>query len=122
VSRAAPTDRSAAVAAIDRFRRWGGNQLAGDMIAMFAADMPRRIAEARAALDESNPGIVVNAAHSMKSSAAQFGATSIADLCSQLEEMGEGAPSSIMETMLEEIRTELDEFLEWLDSLRLPAS
>lgn len=119
MSSAAPTDRSAALAALDRFRRWGGDKLVSDMVAMFAADMPRRIAEVRAAVDDGNPGLVVNAAHSMKSSAAQFGATSVADLCSRLEEMGEGASPSAMAAMVEEIRTELDEFLVWLDSMPL---
>lgn len=88
------------------------------MIAMFAADMPRRIAEARAAVAAGNAGGAVNAAHSMKSSAAQFGAASVADLCARLEEMGEGASLPMMDAMLGETGKELEEFLEWLDLVR----
>ena len=83
---AAPHDRAAAArAAAERLRRFGGQQLAHDLIEMFVEDTPRRIAVAREGVAQGDAGAVEHAAHSMKGSCAQFGAAAMQRLAREVE-------------------------------------
>ena len=80
-----PGREAQARAAADRLRRFGGQELARDMIQMFVEDTPQRIATARDAVALGDAGVVEHAAHSMKGSCAQFGATAMQRLAREVE-------------------------------------
>ena len=65
-----------------------GEDVVIELSRLFAEDTPERISAMRAAVDDGDPGALHLAAHSLKGSAANMGATAFADLCEQLESMG----------------------------------
>jgi len=105
---------SAAIDALERLKRWGGETLVRDMSEMFAREMPQRLADARAALSVGEVATAGNATHSMKSSAGQFGAVALEKLCADAEQLAEEANTGSLMSVLDEIARELDAFLQWL--------
>lgn len=71
--------------AIEILRSFGGAKLVRDMIALFVAGTPVRLDAARAAAASGDADGVRRAAHSLKSSAGQFGAREMETLCGQAE-------------------------------------
>lgn len=71
--------------AIERLRRFGGDRLARDMIALFAESAPERFAAARAALVAGDAETLVRTMHGLKSSTAQLGGPAAARLCAAVE-------------------------------------
>ena len=67
--------------ALDRLVRFGGNKLVSDMIGIFIADAPGRIAGARAGVRADDAGAVARALHALKSSAGQLGAHQMMACC-----------------------------------------
>ncbi len=70
-------------AALDGLREIGGDELVADLVETFLADAPALLASLRAGdVDE-----VRRAAHTLKSNGATFGATRLAELSRELEEL-----------------------------------
>jgi two-component system sensor histidine kinase/response regulator len=65
-----------------------GEDLVIELFRLFAEDTPKRIAAARTAVEKGDPVALHLAAHSLKGSAANMGATAFADLCAKLESIG----------------------------------
>ena len=65
-----------------------GEDLIIELSELFAQDTPERIAVVRTAVDERDPDALHLAAHSLKGSALNMGATAFADICQQLESIG----------------------------------
>jgi signal transduction histidine kinase/ligand-binding sensor domain-containing protein/CheY-like chemotaxis protein len=85
------------------------------MRAAFAADLPRRRAELRAALDEGELAACARVLHGLRGSAAHLGATELVALCAGLEAAAERA-------LLADIRAALPALEAMLDTFeRLPA-
>ncbi len=55
---------------------------------LFAADAPVRLSAMRAALREREPAALAEAAHALKGTAVQFGASRLGAVCAELEAMG----------------------------------
>jgi HPt (histidine-containing phosphotransfer) domain-containing protein len=80
-------------AALTMLERVGGPSLVTRMINLFLDHAPRRLADIRAALARRDASALARrdasalsaAAHTLKSSASQLGATDLADLCQRLE-------------------------------------
>jgi histidine phosphotransfer protein HptB len=97
-------DREAqARAAAERLRRFGGQALAHDMIEMFVEDTPLRIATAREGVVQGDAGAVEHAAHSMKGSCAQFGATTMQRLALEVEMLAKRRDLADVAPLLEEL-------------------
>ncbi|MBX3735497.1 MAG: Hpt domain-containing protein [Candidatus Didemnitutus sp.] len=62
-----------------------------ELIDIFLADTPIRIAELRNAVDAANAGAAVRAAHSIKGSAGNFGAQNLAQLALELETLAKSS-------------------------------
>ncbi|WAH98137.1 response regulator [Arthrobacter sp. MMS18-M83] len=84
----------------------------------FRKDVPSRLAALRAAVNDGGPALA-QAAHALKGSAANIGATVVEALCGQLEEMGAtgkpgGGPQLVsqVEAELVQVNAELDTALE----------
>ncbi len=71
--------------AIELLRRAGGMRLVERMAAIFAETGAARVAEMSAAAGAGDESAVRATAHSLKSSAAQLGASKLAQSCSVLE-------------------------------------
>jgi len=101
--------------ALARLRRFGGDVLVRDMLAIFAEDAPVRLRAARAGVAAGDPAAVRLAAHSLKSSCAQFGAVVAAGLCDGAERAALRGDLAPLPALLEDVERELAAFLRWLE-------
>jgi two-component system, sensor histidine kinase and response regulator len=93
----------------------GGNtSIAQKLIKTFLGDAPKRLAEIRRAVAESDAGALGSAAHALKGSLSLIGATRAAGTARNLQAMGrlgtlDGAPVelAVLETEFAELRREL---------------
>src|SRR5262249_19568893 len=65
-----------------------GADFLAQLIAVFLEDTPKVLADLRQALESSDAGALARAAHTLKSNATNMGAVPLADLSSELEELG----------------------------------
>lgn len=101
-------------AALDRLKRFGGAKLLGEMIRLFLAAAPERIATARTALGRGNAHDVELALHSLKSSAAQLGALRMQRLSERGELEARAGTLASLPGVLEELDEEHARVREWL--------
>jgi HPt (histidine-containing phosphotransfer) domain-containing protein len=66
----------------------GDTEFLAELIGTFFEDAPVQIAAMQGALAAGRPQDLRRAAHSMKSNSASFGATTLSQMCKELEEMG----------------------------------
>ena len=111
----ADAEWEAARAALARLRAWGGEPLVREMTAIFLAEMPRRLAAARAALRAGDGGAAAHAAHTMKSSCGQLGAVALAALCAAAESLARNGELAPVAPLLDAADAELARFATWLD-------
>jgi HPt (histidine-containing phosphotransfer) domain-containing protein len=93
---AAPADRAATLHA--------------RMRAAFAADLPRRRAELRAAVDANDTEACARVLHGLRGSAAHLGATELAAMCAALEAVAEGGVLADIRPALPGLDAVLDTF------------
>lgn len=105
-------------AALDRLKRFGGGKLLGEMIALFLAAAPERIAAARTASTGDDVAAAEMALHSLKSSSAQLGAMRMQRLCEQGEHRARGGSLDGLRQLTDELEQELGRMREWLTSVR----
>ena len=98
----------------ERLIRLGGPRLANELAAIYLDEMPRRIATARTALREGDPEALGEAAHGMRSSSAQLGATELASACEELEHAADRQDVVTAATRLTVIEGRYAEFADWL--------
>ena len=86
----------------------------------FRKDVPARLAALRQAVDDGGGPALAQAAHALKGAAANIGATAVAALCGELEEMGrsgkhDGGPHLVsrLEAELVQVDAELDAAWRW---------
>lgn len=111
----AAADPPGARAALERLRGFGGDGLVRDMAAIFLADMPARRARTEAGLAAGDLGAVAHAAHTMKSSALQFGAAALGRLCGDAERAARGGDREALARLVPAMARELDGFGRWLE-------
>ena len=102
-------------AALVRLRRFGGEDLVRDMSAILLHDVPARLVAARRALRVGDARGVELAAHSMKSSCAQFGADAVASLCAAAERAARAGELGALPALLDEIERGFTLFRRWLE-------
>ena len=100
--------------ALARLHRFGGDALVRDMAGVFLADMPGRVALAKAALSAGDAGRVAYATHTMKSSSAQFGAEALQRLCAEAERLARAGDVAPVGALLRSIERELAAYSAWL--------
>jgi HPt (histidine-containing phosphotransfer) domain-containing protein len=75
---------------LDELRELGGTDdpgLIAELIEIFLIDAPLRLQEISQALDRGDLKIVERAAHTLKSSSANIGATGLSKLCTEMEQV-----------------------------------
>lgn len=79
----------------------------------FRKDVPARLGALREALNDAGGPALAQAAHALKGAAANIGATAVAGLCSELEEMGrsgklDGGPQLVSRLEVELLRVDFE--------------
>jgi two-component system, sensor histidine kinase and response regulator len=105
-------------AALDRLKRFGGDKLLREMIALFLVAAPERLESARRAGAAADPGGVEQALHSLKSSSAQLGAMRMQRLSEQGEHRARGGSVDGLGTLLAELDDEHARVRQWLTRTR----
>jgi two-component system sensor histidine kinase/response regulator len=105
-------------AALDRLKRFGGGKLLGEMIALFLAAAPERIAAARTASTGGDAAAAELALHSLKSSSAQLGAMRMQRLSEEGEHRARGGSLDGLSQLTDELEEELERVREWLTRAR----
>ena len=84
------------------------------MVALYVEQMPDRLAAARAAAERGDLDALADAAHSMKSSSAQLGATRLTELLEEAEGVAERGEVFDASRRLDAIEREYEAFRERL--------
>lgn len=74
-------------AALERLRQWGGPTLLSQMVRLFLENSPTRIDQIRTGVQEGAVRDAERGAHSLKSSAANVGATALSRLAGEMEDL-----------------------------------
>lgn len=96
--------------ALGRLREWGGDRLVGDMVGLFLSQAPARIAAARTGLATGTPAEVERAAHALRSSSAQLGASRVHALCAEIESRAAGGHLTGVADLLASLEHELSRY------------
>jgi len=104
--------------ALRRLHKFGGERLVHGMIDLFAEHGPARIDNARSAFSRGDLYEVQRTAHSLKSTAANFGATWLSDLARRIEYAAADQDRTAVEIMLPELETALHQSLSALQRER----
>lgn len=104
--------------ALARLERFGGRKLLHEMIALFLASAPERLAAATVGVGAGDASAAENALHSLKSSSAQLGALRLSRLCEQGEAVAREGTIETVAALLEESRSELRRVAAWLATVR----
>jgi len=89
-------------AALNRLRTWGGEKLLQEILAIFIANSPARMDQIRSGLEGDDPKEVERGAHSLKSTAANVGATRVQLLSTEFEDIaGSGRIDGLRERLPE---------------------
>ena len=78
--------------ALQQLAMAGEQDLVAEVLTLFQTDTDSRLRTLRSAVQSGNRKVVRAEAHSLKGSAAQVGATALADSCRQLELTAETCP------------------------------
>ena len=92
-------------AALERLHRLGGGKFVGEMIDLFLAYAATKVAEARQAQVTGDCAGIARAAHPIKSSAGNVGATRVQELAAQIEQSANQQPSGDLDRLLGELET-----------------
>ena len=106
-------------AAICNLRALGGKDpgFLREIVAIFLSDMPARIAELEAGLAAGEAGKFMRAAHSIKGSAANLGATRLQEAAKRLESQASQSGTTLAGPILAEIVVEFARARRELESL-----
>ena len=102
--------------AVSRLDKIGGSNLIGQMIDLFLDNVPKRLEAARTAHQNGKLKDLERAAHSIKSSASNFGAQTLCDIAETIEiragEQNESGMAALLDKMEEtfaKVKTGLEE-------------
>jgi len=113
----------AVIAELEHAQRECGNPaFIAQLIGLFQANAPVRLARIRVAVAARDGGTLGHTAHTLKSNSAMLGATKLAAICAQLEAYGDAAACDDAAALLDDAETELARVLQALAQLgRRPA-
>jgi HPt (histidine-containing phosphotransfer) domain-containing protein len=94
--------------AVERLRRLGGVVLINRMIDLFAGHAGPIIERAQKDLQEGNFDGVHRAGHSLKSSAANVGATQMGRTAAEIERLALAGDGPVLEKLIAELRSAFD--------------
>ena len=104
--------------ALARLKRFGGQRLLNEMIALFLRSASERLSAAAAAVAASDAAATENALHALKASSGQLGAVRLARLCEEGESIARTGRLASLAELIDESRRELGLVEAWLDGVR----
>lgn len=104
--------------ALQRLERMGGNKLLLELIEMFLEHVPKKLDDARNALDQSDLPLVADTMHSLKSSAGMIGATGFYRLTERAELKAREGDQVELSRLLPEMFAEFDQTKQILERER----
>lgn len=99
-------------AALARLRKWGGEELLTELIALFVSEGPRYLRAARSGVRNETPLETERAAHALRSCCGQVGALRAQALCSLIESRAAGGDLAGAAELLDSLEIELSRYLE----------
>ncbi|MDQ1535467.1 MAG: two-component system, sensor histidine kinase and response regulator, partial [Actinomycetota bacterium] len=84
----------------------GDGELLNAVVSGFVGDSTRQLVDVSTALRQGDPGSVERTAHSLRGASANLGATTLADLCGELEALARATALGMAPDLLESIRAE----------------
>jgi HPt (histidine-containing phosphotransfer) domain-containing protein len=108
-------------AALDRLDKLGGPGFAVRIIGIFLGEGPRRIADARDALDRRDGPALAHAVHALISSAGNVGATGLTTLVRDMEEDAEHARWDVLPERMARLLVTFEAVRARLEQLRADA-
>ena len=104
--------------ALERLRRFGGDALLDEMLAIYLSDAPARLGAARRGVAGADADAAALARHSLKSSSAQLGALRVERLSGEGERRARRGELASLPPILEEIGRELARYAAWVERVR----
>ena len=104
------------IASLRELNEEGGADLLAELVHLYLADTPSRIADLCRALDGQDHGALERAAHALKSSSANLGATALSKLFRELESAGRNHDLERANSLVRETREEYERVCEALQS------
>jgi len=101
-----------------RLRKLGGPDFVCQMIDLFLEEAPERLAAARSAASAGNLIAVSDAAHSLKSSALNFGATALGGIAGKIELQTRANQGQNVPELLSEMEDAYAATIVWLKNER----
>ena len=100
--------------ALDRLRKIGGAKLVSDMATLFRSESARRFADVSRAFADGDAPALANAAHALKASSAQLGATRLASIAAQAEQAAAAGDVAGAKLAFGEMEIALREWNDWI--------
>lgn len=97
------------LATYEKLQLGGEPDLVVELIDLFVADAPRRVAVMREALSKTNWLAVKREAHCLRGSSGNVGALQVSLICEELERIESGDPARKIELLLGRLEQELEE-------------
>src|SRR5262245_60346252 len=94
-------------------------QFLRELVNIFLQDTPKRIAEMQLYIAQNRPKDLSRAAHALKGSAGNFGATRLVSLSIELEQMGRTNALSGAQAKLAELQVQFERTQPALESLKI---
>jgi HPt (histidine-containing phosphotransfer) domain-containing protein len=105
-------------AAIERLRQWGGAELVRQMVRLYLENVTVRLDQIETGLAGSDGiGQAAQGAHSLKSSAANVGASRVRELAAELEAAARGGDAALASDLFESLKPALSEAAAELSNL-----
>ncbi|MBW3554943.1 MAG: Hpt domain-containing protein [Gemmatimonadetes bacterium] len=98
--------------ALARLRKWGGEELLTELIALFVSEVPRYLRAARTGVRNEAPLETERAAHALRSNCGQVGALRAQALCALIESRAAGGDLTDAADLLDSLEMELARYLE----------
>jgi HPt (histidine-containing phosphotransfer) domain-containing protein len=109
-----PSQPTVDPSALVRLERFGGKKLLRELVALFQVAAPERVSAARLAALSGDVSGAELALHSLKSSAAQLGATRLSRLSEEGEVLTRAGTLEGVDEIIRELSDELVRVQEWL--------
>ncbi|MCU1347236.1 MAG: domain S-box protein [Acidobacteria bacterium] len=97
----------------------GSNDILREVSAIYLDDSPSRIAAIAATIEEGDATAMANAAHGLKSSSGNLGASGVRELCAAIEKLGRGGSVDGGAELLSQLRAEYEQVARELARLTL---
>ncbi len=96
----------------------GDTEFIAELVNTFFGEAPKMLSDMRQALENKDAALLHRAAHSFKSSSAEFGAMALSGLCRELESMGQNGAFSGVDELLGRAEAEYAQVKVALETMR----